>query len=84
MTTHFFSDQYLNSHDLHVPIISYDFEEKSDSDQESELEFHFPKKTFYTIYVQLILHSNTIQRTEQNRFSQFFSQIFLNRFFSHE
>ena len=66
MTTHFFSDQYLNSHDLHVPIISYDFEEKSDSDQESELEFHFPKKTFYTIYVQLILHSNIIQRTEQN------------------
>lgn len=79
MTTHFFSDQYLNSHDLHVPIISYDFEEKSDSDQESELEFHFPKKTFYTIYVQLILHSNIIQQTEQNLLN-----IYKQKAFAHQ
>ena len=41
----FFSDQYLNSHDLHVPIISYDFEEKSDSDQES-VRIPFSKENF--------------------------------------
>lgn len=62
-----------------MSIISYDFEEKSDSDQESELEFHFPKKTFYTIYVQLILHSNIIQRTEQNLWN-----IYKQKAFAHQ
>ena len=45
----------------------------------NQLEFHFPKKTFYTIYVQLILHSNIIQRTEQNLLN-----IYKQKAFAHQ